>query len=244
MEGDELVVETRGLRKEFDGLVAVQSLDLSVAKGTLYGMIGPNGSGKTTAIKMLVGLLRKSAGEARILGEEVPLKEARSRLGYMPQEIAVYPDLSVGENLEFFAGLYSVPKEKRKARTEEVLSVVDLSARKDSLVSQLSGGMKHRLSLGCALMHDPDLLFLDEPTVGVDPELRVGFWRFFSDLKGQGKTIILSTHYMDEAIRCDVVGMLRNGVLFAEGSPSSLMDSTGTSNLEDAFLELSGRSRP
>lgn len=241
---DEPVIETKGLRKEFPGLVAVESLDLRITRGMLYGMIGPNGSGKTTAIKMLVGLLRASGGEAKVLGEKVPLRSSRPRLGYMPQDIAVYPDLTVRENLEFFAGLYSIPKARVGVRTDEVLKVVDLLARKDSLVSQLSGGMKHRVSLACALMHDPEVLFLDEPTVGVDPELRVGFWGFFHDLKAKGKTIVLTTHYMDEAVRCDVVGMMRGGRLIAEGTPSHLMDSTGTSNLEDAFLEYSGRSGP
>jgi ABC-2 type transport system ATP-binding protein len=241
MDDDWPVIETKGLRKEFPGLVAVDSLDLRVAKGTLYGLIGPNGSGKTTAIKVIVGLLRATAGEARVLGERVPLRTNRHRLGYMPQDIAIYPDLTVRENLEFFAGLYSIPKDRIGPRTEEVLKVVDLLDRKDGLVSQLSGGMRHRVSLACALMHDPEVLFLDEPTVGIDPELRVGFWKFFQDLKSKGKTIVLTTHYMDEAVRCDVVGMMRGGRLIAEGTPSSLMAETGRGNLEDAFLEFAGR---
>jgi ABC-2 type transport system ATP-binding protein len=238
---DESVIETRGLRKEFPGLVAVESLDLKIAKGTLYGLIGPNGSGKTTAIKMLVGLLRPTGGQALVLGERVPLRINRTKIGYMPQENAVYGDLTIRENLKFFGGLYSVPKEPLTTRMDEVLKVVDLAARQDSLVSQLSGGMKHRVSLACTLMHEPEVVFLDEPTVGVDPELRFGFWRFFHDLRSRGKTIILTTHYMDEAIKCDRVGMMRAGRLIAEGSPRELIASTRTTGLEDAFLEFSRR---
>ena len=242
MDGD-VVIETTGLRKQFDELVAVESLDLRISKGTLYGLIGPNGSGKTTAIKMLVGLLKPTAGHAEILGEPVPVRTNRSKVGYMPQEMAIYQDLTVHENLEFFAGLYSIIRETSRRREEEVLRVVDLEQSRDRLVSHLSGGMRHRVSLACALMHDPFVIFLDEPTVGVDPELRVGFWKYFAELKAQGKTIVLTTHYMDEAERCDVVGMMRQGELIAEGAPRDLMEKTSVSNLEDAFLTIARRSR-
>jgi len=240
---DDGVIETKGLRKQFDELVAVESLDLRISKGTLYGLIGPNGSGKTTAIKMLVGLLKPTAGHAKILGEPVPVRTNRSKVGYMPQEMAIYQDLTVHENLEFFAGLYSVTGEASRRREDEVLRVVDLEQSRDRLVSHLSGGMRHRVSLACALMHDPSVIFLDEPTVGVDPELRVGFWKYFAELKAQGKTIVLTTHYMDEAVRCDVVGMMRQGELIAEGAPHDLMEKTSASNLEDAFLTIARRSR-
>ena len=235
------VVETRRLRKEFDGTVALAGLDLRVEKGTLYGMIGPNGSGKTTCIRILTGLIRASGGDASVLGERVPSKSVLARVGYMPQEMAIYSDLSVHENLEFFAGLFSVKGEDFLRREKEVLTVIDLTARKNDLISNLSGGMKHRVSLACALIHDPELLFLDEPTVGVDPELRVGFWDYFNELKRQGKTIIMTTHYMDEAVRCDVVGMMRLGEMLAEGSPQELMSATSTSNLEEAFLSFARR---
>lgn len=230
------VVETDRLRKDFDGTVALAGLDLRVEKGTLYGMIGPNGSGKTTCIRILAGLIRASGGEASVLGEKVPSKSVLSRVGYMPQEMAVYSDLSVHENLEFFAGLFSVKGEDFLRREKEILRVIDLSERKNDLVSDLSGGMRHRVSLACALIHDPELLLLDEPTVGVDPELRVGFWDYFNELKHQGKTIIMTTHYMDEAVRCDVVGMMRLGEMLAEGAPQELMSATCTDNLEEAFL--------
>lgn len=227
------------LRKQFDGLVAVAGLDLSIPKGVLYGMIGPNGSGKTTAIKMLVGLLRPSSGSANILGEPVPVTSRIVDIGYMPQEMAIYTDLTVRENLDLFGGLYSIGKDEYRDREEQLLAMVDLEDRKDSLVSHLSGGMKHRVSLACALIHDPKILFLDEPTVGVDPELRAGFWKYFSDLKARERTVVITTHYMDEAVRCDIVGMMRQGHLIAEGRPEDLMSDAGVSNLEDAFLEYS-----
>jgi ABC-2 type transport system ATP-binding protein len=154
----------------------------------------------------------------------------------MPQEMAVYYDLSIHENLELFAELYSVKKEDFQRREKDLLEMVDLVERKDDAVSKLSGGMKHRVSLACTLVHEPEVLFLDEPTVGVDPELRAGFWEYFGELKERGKTIIMTTHYMDEAVRCDVVGMMRAGRLIAEGAPDEILARTSTDNLEDAFL--------
>jgi len=237
-------VHTEKLRKEFDGLVAVDDLDLVIDKGLIYGMIGPNGSGKTTAIRMLVGLLRPTRGDAHLLGENVPVRKNIARIGYMPQEMAVYADLTVLENLELFAGLYSMERAAFEERGRALLGMVGLEDRRNSLVSQLSGGMRHRLSLACALIHNPELVFLDEPTVGVDPELRVGFWKHFRDLKSDGKTVVLTTHYMDEAVRCDVVGMMRAGRLIAEGSPRELMERAGAADLESAFMEFSRRSPP
>lgn len=230
---------TENLRKEFDGLVAVDGLNLRIKKGVLYGMIGPNGSGKTTTIKMLMGIQRPTKGTGSILGECIPIKNNIAKIGYMPQEMAIYYDLSVHENLQLFAELYSVKKEEFEQREKELLGMIDLAERKDDTVSQLSGGMRHRVSLACTLIHDPEVLFLDEPTVGVDPELRAGFWKYFSRLKEKGKTIIMTTHYMDEAVRCDIVGMMRTGRLIAEGSPDMLMADTSTDNLEEAFLSYS-----
>ncbi len=240
---EEFAILTKDLRKEYDGLVAVSDLGLRIRKGTLYGMIGPNGSGKTTTIKMLVGLLRPTSGEAFLMGEKVPAVRNIDRIGYMPQEMGIYTDLSVHENLELFSDMYSIGKGDFRRREAELLGMIDLEERKGSLVSHLSGGMRHRVSLACALVHDPDLIFLDEPTVGVDPELRVGFWDHFRELRRRGKTIVLTTHYMDEAVRCDVVGMMRQGELIAEGTPSELMTVTGAGNLEDAFLSYAGRAR-
>ncbi len=235
------VVLAEGLTKRFGDLVAVSDLALRIEKGVVYGMIGPNGSGKTTAIKVLNGLLKATSGEAWLLGEEVPVKAALGRLGYMPQEMAIYTDLTVHENLELFAGMYSMSKEDFEEAEADLLNMIDLADRRDSLVANLSGGMKHRVSLACALVHDPELVFLDEPTVGVDPELRQGFWDYFAGLKRAGKTVVLTTHYMDEAIRCDIVGMMRLGELMAEGPPQQLVRETGAATLEDAFLAIARR---
>jgi ABC-2 type transport system ATP-binding protein len=236
LEGEGDAIHAHKLRKEYHDLVALDDLDLRIPKGVLYGMIGPNGSGKTTTIKLLVGLLKATSGKAFVLGEKVPLSQSIGRIGYMPQEMAVYTDLTVHENLQLFSELYSVDRETFAKREKELLTVIDMYERRDSLVSQLSGGMKHRVSLACSLIHDPELVFLDEPTVGVDPELRVGFWKYFADLKAKGKTVILTTHYMDEAVRCDTVGMMRLGRLIGEGTPKDLMDRTSTGDLETAFL--------
>lgn len=239
LEGAAGAIHAHKLRKEFDDLVAVDDLDLKIEHGVLYGMIGPNGSGKTTAIKMLVGLLKPTSGKGYVLGEKVPITDNIARIGYMPQEMAIYTDLTVHENLQLFGELYSMDKESFAKRELELLNVIDLADRRDSLVSQLSGGMKHRVSLACTLIHDPEVVFLDEPTVGVDPELRVGFWKYFADLKARGKTVVLTTHYMDEAVRCDRVGMMRLGRLIGEGRPNELMAATSTSDLESAFLAMS-----
>lgn len=230
------VVRTSGLCKAFGQIEAVVDLDLRIPRGCVYGLIGPNGSGKTTIIRILNGLLRESSGEAWLLDEMVPVSSNLHRIGYMPQEMAIYTDLTVHENLELFAGMYSISRESSRRRADALLDMISLRDRGDSLVATLSGGMKHRVSLACALVHDPELVFLDEPTVGVDPELRVGFWDYFSELKEAGKTVVLTTHYMDEAVRCDRVGMMRLGRMIAEDTPEGLMASTGASNLEDAFL--------
>ena len=233
---DEDVVVAKGLTKTFGDLVAVDGLDLRIPRGTVYGMIGPNGSGKTTAIKVMNGLLKATSGEAWVLCEKAPVEDVVHRIGYMPQELAVYTDMTIHENLELFAGMYSMPKDVFEKVEVELLEMTDLADRRDSLVATLSGGMKHRVSLACALVHDPELVFLDEPTVGVDPELRKGFWDYFDRLKRAGKTVVLTTHYMDEAVRCDTVGMMRLGRMIAEDTPRSLMASAGASSLEDAFL--------
>jgi ABC-2 type transport system ATP-binding protein len=234
---EEDVVVTEGLTKRFGELVAVSDLDLRIGRGAVYGLIGPNGSGKTTTIKMLNGLLRPSAGNALVLGEPVRSPEVVHRVGYMPQERAIYTDLTVHENLQLFAGMYSMARDEFEERGDALLEMTDLRERRDGLVAELSGGMKHRVSLACALVHDPELVFLDEPTVGVDPELRKGFWDYFASLKSEGKTVVLTTHYMDEADHCDIVGMMRRGRMIAEDSPEGLKTRTGTSSLEEAFLE-------
>ena len=212
-----------------------------MGEGEVYGLIGPNGSGKTTTIKVLCGLLTADSGKASVLGRPAGNQEVRPMIGYMPQELAVYPDLKLRQNLDFFGRLNGLSGERLAAREKALLRLVGLEGRGESLVSTLSGGMKHRLSLACALIHNPKLLFLDEPTVGVDPELRFAFWQYLGKLKESGVTALISTHYMDEAGRCDRVGLIREGRLIAEGTPGELRESAGTGSLEDAFLVFSRR---
>lgn len=235
------VVVTRDLRKSFGKLDALKGLDFRVGQGEVYGLIGPNGSGKTTTIRILCGLLRADGGEGTVFGVPAGSQDVRSMIGYMPQELAVYPDLKVKQNLDFFGRLNGLGGERLATREKALLRLVALDGRGDSLVSTLSGGMKHRLSLACSLIHNPKLLFLDEPTVGVDPELRFAFWQYLGRLKEGGVTALITTHYMDEAGRCDRVGLIREGRLIAEGTPHELRTSAGTDSLEDAFLVFSRR---
>ncbi len=230
------VVVTRDLVKEFGTLRAVDNLNLKIPKGVTYGFIGPNGSGKTTTIKIAIGLLKATSGDAFVLGNRIPDPSIYPRIGYMPQEIALYQDITVGQTIRFFGEIYGLDRALVQKREEELLSFVDLAEKRDTIVSSLSGGMRHRLSLAVSLVHEPELLFLDEPTVGVDPELRASFWEYFGNLTKNGVTVLITTHYMDEASKCDMVGMIRKGTLVAEGTPDELKKETGRESLEDAFL--------
>ncbi len=231
-------IEIESLHRSFGKVKAVNGLDLKIPKGCVFGLLGPNGSGKTTTIKMLCRLLRPDSGSAKVLGHDIKDRSYLSRTGYMPQETALYDDLSVHDNLRLFAGIHALPKKRFLDREEKVLRTVDLLERKDFPLSDLSGGQKHRISLAAAFIHEPEILFLDEPTVGVDPPLRARFWKNFDDLKEKGVTIVMSTHYMDEARNCDLIGMMREGTLIAYGTPDEIMKKTETKDLENAFLEL------
>jgi ABC-2 type transport system ATP-binding protein len=235
------VIHIINLTKTFGQFTAVDNLNITINQGETYGLIGPNGSGKTTTIKILCGLLNQTSGKAEILGQQVPCKAIMQRVGYMPQETALYMDNTIHENLAFFAGLYGITKTELPAREQAMLRFVGLEKWRDALITTLSGGMRHRVSLACALIHDPEIIFLDEPTVGVDPELRATFWEYFHDLSLRGRTVVITTHYMDEADHCSRVGLLRSGVLIAEGSPSALKLQTRATSLEDAFMRLGGR---
>jgi ABC-2 type transport system ATP-binding protein len=230
-------VEAIGLRKHFGEIHAVDGIDLALAPGRIYGLLGPNGSGKTTLIRLLTGLARATAGEARILGTKMPSRQALGQIGYMPQAEAIYPELSVGENLGFFASLEG---HADRGAIDRVLELVELSGRKGTPALQLSGGMRRRLSLACTLVHDPKVLFLDEPTVGVDPALRVQFWAHFRRLAAAGTTILVASHVMDEADRCDELLFMRDGKVIGRGTGAELRASTGTTDLEAAFLQLAG----
>jgi ABC-2 type transport system ATP-binding protein len=232
-------IKTSSLTKEFGDFKAVNDLNLKVKKGEIYGLLGPNGAGKTTTIKILSGLLTPTSGEAYILGNKIPDKKIASAIGYMPQETALYVGLTVHQNMKFYGKLFGIKNSKIKEKEKELLEFVDLYNWRNELVQNLSGGMKHRASLACTLIHEPELLFLDEPTVGVDPELRISFWDYFNELKDKGITILITTHYMDEARRCDMVGFMNKGKLIAESTPEELLIKARTDSLEDAFLEFS-----
>jgi ABC-2 type transport system ATP-binding protein len=229
-------VQAVDLRKTFGQIQAVDGVSFELAAGRIYGVLGPNGSGKTTLIRMLTGLGRPTSGEARVLGVQMPSRSNLARIGYMTQSDGIYPELTAAENARFFAAMYGV---REPGAAEAALSVVELSDRAGTLASQLSGGMRRRLSLACALVHRPPILFLDEPTVGVDPALRVQFWAHFHELVRNGTTIVVSSHVMDEADRCDELLFMRGGRVIAQGTGQELRARAGTMDLEQAFLHFS-----
>jgi len=237
----EQVVRAEGLRKRFRQRIALDGLTLSVPQGQLYGLVGPNGAGKTTLIRTLCGLLRPDEGEAHLLGWRMPSTRVRSQLGYMPQDFSVYDDLTVMQNLEFFGELYGLRRSHVRERANELLDLVQLSDRKRQRVATLSGGMRRRVSLAISLLHKPRLAFLDEPTAGVDPKLRRSFWDYFEALAEQDVTLVVTTHLVEEALRCHAVGFLMAGRLLTQGTPDEILSQTGTTNLDDAFIELQDR---
>ena len=219
-------------------LKVIDDLSLEIPAGTSFGLLGPNGSGKTTLIRLMVGLLRPAAGSIRCLGRTPSPAHARLT-GYMPQLPALYSELSVEQNIDFFARIYGLrERRQRRQRVDEVIRLVDLWDKRQTPVMKLSGGMKQRVSLGCAIVHNPPLLFLDEPTVGLDPELRVHFWEHFENLTRAGTTLVISSHTMDDAAHCQKLAFLRQGRVIALGSPAELRTATGhvEATLEDAFL--------
>jgi ABC-2 type transport system ATP-binding protein len=222
---DDAIV-TEKLTKRFGDLVAVRDVDLRVASGEVYGILGPNGAGKSTLIRMLCGILAPTEGKGTVVGydiEDEP-EEIKQRIGYMTQRFSLYEDLTVTENLEFYAGVYSVPKKERRERIEEVIEKSGLADRKDQLVATLSGGWKQRLALAIANVHRPPLLFLDEPTAGVDPVARREFWAEIHELAAGGTTIVVTTHYMDEAERCNRLAFIFDGSVLDEGRPDEIVE--------------------
>ena len=237
----EQIIYAKGLFKRFGQRTALNGLDFAVTQGQLYGLAGPNGAGKTTLIRTLCGLLRPDEGEVDLLGWRMPSARVLSQLGYMPQDYAVYDDLSVMQNLEFFGELYDLRRKQVQERANELLELVELSDRKTQRVATLSSGMRRRVSLAISLLHKPRLAFLDEPTAGVDPKLRRTFWDYFNRLAEQDITLVVTTHLVDEALRCHVVGFLNAGRLLTQGTPDEILAETGTSNLDDAFIALQER---
>jgi ABC-2 type transport system ATP-binding protein len=221
---DTPIIEVHGLTRRFGDHVAVDDVSFAVYEGEVFAFLGPNGSGKSTTIRMLCGILTPSAGEGRVLGFDVAREgeQIKRSIGYMSQRFALYEDLSVRENLEFYAGVYEVPARERRQRIEELIELAGLTGREQQLSGQLSGGWKQRLALGCAIAHRPRLLFLDEPTAGVDPVSRRKFWMMIHGLANEGVTIFVTTHYLDEAEHANRIAMIHNGVLRALASPADL----------------------
>ncbi|EIJ80234.1 ABC transporter related protein [Bacillus methanolicus PB1] len=240
MNNEEAIISTRNVSKSFGKQEVLKDINLEIFRGEIFGLLGPSGAGKTTLVKQLVGLDLPTSGENFVFQKRMPSLSLIERIGYMAQSDALYGELSAKENLEFFAALYGLKGERRQKRIKEVMEIVELSEHLNKLVSNYSGGMKRRLSLAIALLYQPELLILDEPTVGIDPVLRKNIWNSFYDLKKKGTTIIVTTHVMDEAEKCDRLGMIRNGELIAVGTPEELRRNTNTANIEEAFLIYGG----
>lgn len=217
-------VEIENLTRHFGDFVAVNNISLRIRKGSIYGFLGPNGSGKSTTIRMLCGILEPTSGNGTVLGMDL-VKEGekiKHSLGYMSQKFSLYEDLTILENLNFYAGMYSLPNKQRKDRLREMIKMAGLEGREEELAINLSGGYRQRLALGCAILHNPPLLFLDEPTGGVDPKARRMFWDIIYDLAKAGTTIMVTTHFMDEAEHCDEIGFIFEGNLIASDTPDNL----------------------
>jgi len=225
----ELVVETQGLGRTFGHLVAVRDVSLSVRRGEIFGILGPNGAGKSTTIRMLCGLLTPSAGRGAVAGFDIATEPERikTRIGYMTQRFSLYEDLTVRENLLFYAGLYGLSGARRRERVAEVIARNGLVDRSDQLAGTLSGGWKQRVALACAMLHEPPLVFLDEPTAGVDPVSRRAFWEEIHRIASDGTTVIVTTHYMDEAERCHRLAFIFRGAVLDVGTPAEIMERRG-----------------
>ena len=228
-----IAIEARDVRKRFGDVAALDGVELSVPAGMIYALLGPNGAGKTTLIRAIAGLVRTDGGELRVLGSPMPDRRVLADIGYMTQAAALYMDLSAEENVRFFARVQG------RGDVEWALRFVDLWERRHSVTATLSGGMRTRLSLACALVHRPSLLLLDEPTVGVDPQLRATMWDGLREMAADGTTILVSSHVMDEAARADRLALIRNGRILADGTVPELLARAGVDDLEAAFLALS-----
>lgn len=230
----ELVIQATNICKKFANFTALNGIDLAVPKGCIYGFLGPNGCGKSTTIRILTGLLSPTSGQVKVLGLDIP-KQAetlRLKIGYMTQKFSLYNDLTVTENLQFMGQIFAIPKRQLKLRIQEQLHRYGLEQLQKQRVSGMSGGEKQRLSLAAATMHKPELLFLDEPTSAVDPQNRRDFWEQLFDLSDQGTTILVTTHYMDEAERCHRLAIMESGMIRADDTPETLMQNMGVNVIE------------
>lgn len=221
---DRYAVTTEKLTRQFGGIVAVDQVSMNIRQGSIYGFLGPNGSGKSTTIRMLCGILEPTSGSGQVLGLDIvgESEVVKSKIGYMSQKFGLYEDLTILENLQFYAGLYNLPKAIKNERIGEMLEMAGLAARQKQLAGNLSGGWKQRLALGCAIIHNPAMVFLDEPTGGVDPLSRRMFWDIIYRLAATGTTFMVSTHFMDEAEHCDELGFIYEGKMIGTGTPGTL----------------------
>jgi ABC-2 type transport system ATP-binding protein len=233
---DEFAVTLRDLEKRFGDFVAVNRVSLDVKKGEVFGFLGPNGAGKSTTIRMLCGILKPTSGQGTVAGFDIirETEEIKKKIGYMSQRFSLYDDLTVEENIEFFSGIYKIPPERKQERKEWVIAMAGLEEHRNSMTTILSGGWKQRLALGCAILHEPPIIFLDEPTSGVDPVSRRDFWDLIYHMAGEGVTVFVTTHYMDEAEYCDRLGLIYRGELIALGTPEELK----TAHMEEEIVEL------
>lgn len=240
MSNNAPVVQASHVSKSFGKKTILDDISLNVLPAETFGLLGPSGSGKTTLVKLLTGIDEVSKGEVRVFGTVMPRLSMMNRIGYMAQSDALYNELSALENLQLFASLYGIKGPERKKRIHEVMDIVALGSHLNKQVDQYSGGMKRRLSLAIALLHEPPLLVLDEPTVGIDPLLRQSIWNELKALNAKGTTILLTTHVMDEADKCDRLGMIRDGKLLSVGEPGALIEQAGQQTLEEAFIYYGG----
>ncbi len=236
----DISIQVHGVSKQFDEKVVLNGITLAVPKAQIFGLLGPSGSGKTTLVRMIAGIDVPTSGTVHVLGQQMPQLAMLSKIGYMAQSDALYAELTAQENLEFFASLYGLTGTKRKQRIHDVMELVDLGSHLKKQISNYSGGMKRRLSLAISLLHEPGILILDEPTVGIDPVLRKSIWQELTNLSRQGTTILLTTHVMDEADKCHQLGMIRDGRLTAVGTPDELKQATSSATIEEAFLYYGG----
>ena len=231
-------IEVENLTKKFGNFTAVDNISFQIPKGSIFGFLGPNGSGKSTTIRMLCGVLSPTSGKGSVMGKDIvrETEAVRQNLGYMSQRFSLYEDLTVEENLDFYGGIYGLDRDTRNERKKELIMMANLEGKEKSLAGTLSGGWKQRLALGCALIHKPGFLVLDEPTAGVDPVSRRVFWEIIHALSQQGITILVTTHYMDEAESCDIVGFIFNGRIINVAPPQELIRKENAKNLEDIFI--------
>jgi ABC-2 type transport system ATP-binding protein len=236
----ENAIEIRGLVKKFGDFTAVDNISFEVKKGEVFGFLGPNGAGKTTTIRMLCGLMDPTAGTGSVGGLDLSVRgeEIKKNIGYMSQKFSLYEDLTVAENIDFYQGIYQTRQAERQKKKENIIKRAELFGSEDTLTANLAGSVKQHLALGCALVHDPQIVFLDEPTAGVDPLSRRKFWNVIRELANGGMTFLVTTHYMDEAERCDRIALISGGRIIACDTPENLKAKTGVSSLEDVFVSL------